>query len=81
MKLSFWDQFQPTDFRLDPPPTPSTKRCLSYPGPLSKSSFVLQAPGQTPVVQTTQNIEHFLNGDFDFIWSIMFIMYLIYIRC
>ena len=34
MKLSFWDQFQPTDFRLDPPPTPSTKRCLSCPGPL-----------------------------------------------
>ena len=57
------------------------KAVFELPRASSKSSFVLQAPGQTPVVQTTQNIEHFLNGDFDYIWSIMFIMYLIYIRC
>ena len=53
------------------------KAVFELPRASSKSSFVLQAPGQTPVVQTTQNIEHFLNGDFDYIWSTMFIMYLI----
>ncbi len=45
------------------------KAVFELPRTSSKSSFVLQAPGQTPVVQTTQNIEHFLNCDSDFFQS------------
>ena len=72
MKTFVWEPHVGMEFRLDPPPTPRTKlnrAVFELSRTSGNSSSVLRVLGQTLAVQTTQNIEHFPNGDFRYLWS------------